>query len=96
MYARFSTFRVNSGKLDEYQALVETFKPEIMALPGIKYWFSAANEDGCCASIAVYESEEAAAASSSGASSVFSRLAEFIESEPQPQGFRVFLHGVNS
>ena len=95
MYARFSTFRMNSKKLDEYQAQVEAFRPEIMALPDIKYWFSAANEDGCCASIAIYESEETAAASSSGASSVFGRLVKFMESEPQPQGYQVFLHGVN-
>ncbi len=67
-----------------------------MALPGITYWFSAANEDGNCASLAVYESEETAAASSSGASSVFARLADFLQTEPQPVGYRVFLHGVNS
>ena len=95
MYARITTYRIDTGKFDEVQALVEEFKPEIMALPGIKYWFSTANEDGSCASIAVYESEEAAAAALSGASSILGRLAEYIESEPQPQGYHVFLHGVN-
>ncbi len=95
MYARVSTFRINTEKFDEYQAQVEKFKPEIMALPGIKYWFSAANEDGSCASIAVYENEEAAAASSIGAGAIFGQFAEFMESEPQPQGYQLILHGVN-
>ncbi len=60
MYARISTFRIKTEKFNEYQALAEEFKPKIMALPGIKYRFSTATEDGSCASIAVYENEKAA------------------------------------
>ena len=39
MYARITTFRMNTEKSDDALALAEELKPEIMAIPGIKYWF---------------------------------------------------------
>ncbi len=95
MYARITTYRMNTEKFDEAQALAEELKPEIMAIPGIKYWFSTGNEDGSCAVIAIYESEEAAEAATGAASSLFARFGEYIVSEPQPQGYQVLLHGAN-
>ena len=96
MYARITTLRINPEKLDEIKALAEEIKPEVMAIPGMKYWFDTANEDGSCAVIAVYESQEAAEAAKSTASEIFARFAEYMESEPQPQGYHVFIHGINS
>ncbi len=93
MYVRFSTFQINAGRIDEYRSEVEKLKPQVMELPGIKYWFSAADDNGSCASIAVYEDEEAAIASSSGAGAAFGQLADFMETEPDPQGLPVFLYG---
>jgi hypothetical protein len=95
MYTRITTYRMNTEKLDEGLALAEELKPEIMAIPGIKYWFNNGNEDGSCAVIAIYESEEAAEAAKDVASAIFARFADYMESEPQPQGYQMLLHGAN-
>ena len=95
MYARITTYRMNVEKFDEAQALAEELKPEIMEIPGIKYWFSTGNEDGSCAVIAIYESKDAAEAASGTATALFARFAEYMVSEPQPQGYGVLLHGIN-
>jgi hypothetical protein len=95
MYARITTFRLNTEKSDDALALAEELKPEIMAIPGIKYWFDTGNEDGNCAVIAIYESEEAAEAAKGMASTLFARFAEYMETEPQPQGYKVLVHDTN-
>lgn len=86
---------MNTEKSDDALALAEELKPEIMAIPGIKYWFDTGNDDGNCAVIAIYESEEAAEAAKGTASTLFARFAEYMETEPQPQGYKVLLHGTN-
>lgn len=96
MYARITTFRVHPEKIDDARALAEEMKPEIMAIPGIKYWFDTGNEDGNGVVIAIYETTEAAEAAAKTASAMFGRFAEFMESEPQSQGFEVLLHGANT
>ncbi len=96
MYTRITTFRVNTDKYDEALAMMEKeLKPEVMAIPGIKYWFSHANDDGNCAVVAIYESEEAAEAAKGTAKALFARYAKYMESEPQPQGYQMRLHGIN-
>jgi quinol monooxygenase YgiN len=95
MYARITTFRMNTEKSDDALALTEELRPEIMAIPGIKYWFDLGNEDGNTAVIAIYESEEAAEAAKGTAGALFARFADYMETEPQPQGYEVLLHGIN-
>jgi quinol monooxygenase YgiN len=95
MYARITTFQCKPEKLNDAIALAEELKPEIMSIPGLKYWFDTGNEDGTCAVIAVYESHEAAQAASGTAKEIFSRFAEFMDAEPQPQGYQVLLHASN-
>jgi len=92
MYTRITTYRMNPEKFDEALTLAEELKPEIMEIPGIKYWFNNGKEDGSCVVIAIYESEEAA---KSAASALFTRFAEYMESEPQQQGYPMLLHGAN-
>ena len=95
MYARITTFRTIPEKYEEAKALAEKLKPEIMAIPGIKFWFDAGNEDGNGVVIAIYESEESAKAALPAAREIFAKFGEYLESEPQPQGFQVFAHGIN-
>lgn len=95
MYTRITTYRMNPEKFDEALTLVNELKPEIMKIPGIKYWFNNGNEDGSCAVIAIYESKEAAEAAKVAASVLFARFAEYMESEPQQQEYQTFIHGVN-
>lgn len=96
MYARITTYRNKPEKLDESLALAEAMKPEIMSIPGIKFYFSTGNEDGNCAVIAIYESQQAAEAARDVARELFARASEFLESEPQPRGYQVLLQGVNA
>ncbi len=95
MYARITTFHCKPEKLDDAIALAEELKPEIMSIPGLKYWFDAGNEDGNFAVIAIYESREAAEAAVDTAKGLFARFAEYMDSEPQPKGYEVLLHGSN-
>lgn len=95
MYARITTYHCMPDKLDDAVAFAETLKPEIMAIPGIKHWYSAGNKDGNCAVIAIYESREAAEAATETAGALFARFAKYMHSEPRPQGYEVKLHGTN-
>ncbi len=95
MYTRVTTFQCKPDRLEEATALAERLKPEIMAIPGMKYWLNAGTDDGECISVAVYESREAADAAADTASALFSKFAEYLEGPPQPLGYKVFLQGSN-
>ena len=95
MYTRITSFRCKPDKMNDAIALAEEMKSEIMSIPGLKHWFDTGNEDGSCAVIAIYESREAAEAASATAKEMFGRFAEYLDSEPQPQGYEVLLHGSN-
>ena len=96
MYARITAFRSNPDRYAEAKDLAEELKPEIMALPGIKFWFDAGNDDGECIVIAVYDSKDSADAARPAARELFTRFGEFMESPPQPQEYDVFVHGSNT
>lgn len=96
MYARITTFRCKPDKMKDAIALAEEMKSEIMGIPGLKHWFDTGNDDGSCAVVAIYESREAAEAASATAKEIFGRFAECLDSEPQPQGYEVLVHGSNS
>ncbi len=95
MYARITTFRSNPDRYEEAMELAEELKPEIMAIPGIKFWFDAANDDGECAVIAIYDSKESADTAMPAAREIFARFGEFMESAPQPQEYDVYVQGTN-
>ena len=95
MYARITTFHLIPDKMNDATALAEDMKAEIMSIPGLKHWFDTGNEDGNCAVIAIYESRDAAEAATPTAKEMFSRFAEYMDSEPQPQGYEVLVHGSN-
>ena len=96
MYTRITTYRMNPDNYDAATALAEELKPEIMAIPGIRYWFSTSNEHGECAVIAVYDSREEAEEAFLIASALFAQFADLMDSRPQATGYDVILHGINS
>ncbi len=89
MYARITTYQAKSGKLDEANEKVETMKPEIMSIPGIKHWICCADEDGNCIVIAIYENKAAVDAAAPKAQELFGRFAEYYETAPQPHSYEV-------
>jgi len=91
MFARITTYQIRKGRIDDALALADSIKPEIMEIPGIKYWFNTANDDGSAALIAIYASRAAAET----ATGIFGRFAEYLESEPKPTGYDVRLHAIN-
>ena len=95
MYARITTYHCKAEKLNDAIALVEKLKPEMMEIPGLKQMFMTGNKDGNCALIAIYDSSEAAEAATDTVRALFARFAEYIDSEPQPMGYEVLLHGTN-
>ena len=96
MYARITLYHCKTEMLDDAIALVEKMKPEILGIHGLKHWFSTGNEDGNCAMIGIYESREAAEAATDAVKEFFGRFAEHIDSELQPLGYEVLVHGTNS
>lgn len=95
MYARITTYHCKTEKLDEAIALLEELKPETMKIPGLKNFFSTGNRDGNCALIGIYESREAAENAADTVKSLFAKFAEYIDSELQPFGYEVLVHGAN-
>ena len=95
MYARITTFGTSPDRYDEANALAEELKPEIMALPGIKFWFDAGNNDGEGMVIAIYDSKESAEAAMSAARDLFARFGEFMTSPPEFKEYEVMVHGTN-
>lgn len=95
MYARITTYHCKIEMLNDAIALVEKMKPEIMGIHGLKHWFSTDSEDGNCALIAIYNSREAAEAATDAVRDLFGRFAEYIDSEIQPLGYEVLVHGTN-
>lgn len=95
MYARITTYHCKTETMDDAIALVEKLKPEMMEIPGLKHLFSTGNEDGNCALIGIYENREAAEAAMDTVRALFARFAEYIDSELQPHGYEVLVHGTN-
>lgn len=95
MYARITTYQIRKGRIDDALALAESMKPEIMEIPGIKYWFNTANDDGSAALIAIYESRASAEAATETAREIFGRFSEYLQSDPRPTGYDVRLHAIN-
>jgi hypothetical protein len=96
MYARITTYHCKPEMLGDAIALAEKMKPEIIGIHGLRHWFSTGNEDGNCALIGIYENREAAEAATDTVRAFFARFAEYIDSEPQPLGYEVLLHGANT
>ena len=96
MYARITTYHCKPKMLGDAVELAEKMKSEILAIHGLKHWFSTGNKDGNCALIAIYEDREAAEAATDTARAFFARFEEFIDSELQQQEYEVLLHGANT
>jgi quinol monooxygenase YgiN len=95
MYARITTYHCKTETMDDAIALFKKMKPEIMRIPGLKHLFHTGNQDGNCALIGIYNSREAAEAATESAKAFFDRFAEYIDSELQPLGYEVLVHGTN-
>lgn len=95
MYTRINTYHCRAEMLDDAIALAEKIKPEIMAIHGLKHWFSTGNKDGNCVLIGIYENREAAEAATDTVRALFARFAEYIDSELQSHGYEVLVHGTN-
>lgn len=96
MYARITTYQMRPEKMQEAGELTEQLRPEIMALPGIKFWFNVGNPDGSCATIAIYDSRESAKAATDAARGLFGRFSEYLASDLNPQGYEVLAQDSNA
>lgn len=95
MYARITKYHCKTETMDDAIALFKKMKPEIIAIHGLKHWFSTGNKDGNCVLIGIYENREAAEAATDTVRALFARFAEYIDSELQPLGYEVLVHGTN-
>ena len=60
MFARVTRYRMKPDSVAAATALLETLKPQIMALPGLLNFINVMNDDGNGYVVSVLESEEMA------------------------------------
>lgn len=89
MYARITRFKMKTGSVDAAKALVDTLKPQIMALAGMKHFVNAIDADGNGYVVAVVESQEASDSNKDAVAAIWANFADHLEKPPVPEGFDV-------
>jgi len=74
-YARITTCRVKADEPEKMNTKLEGMTSEIMSLSGIEHYSVAAQDDGNCMTVAIYDNEAAADANASEAKELFRRFA---------------------
>lgn len=95
MYTRVTTFGINPEHFAESDALAETIVDDVMAIPGMKNYYRARDDDGNAVTIAVYETKEAAEVATETIKGLFGKFVPFMSSPPQAAGYEVFDHSSN-
>ena len=60
-----------------------------MALPGMKQFYSVANDDGSGYVIAIVDSKETSDANTERVAQIWGQMADHLEAMPTPEGFNV-------
>lgn len=82
MYARLTTFRVKSDKMEEMRQWREKNQARIYAQPGLREWIGMMDDSGEFTVVALFEDERAARDAMSHVRALWSEIAPMIESEP--------------
>jgi quinol monooxygenase YgiN len=89
MYARLTTFRVKSDKLEEMRRWREENEAKIYAQPGLREWIGMMDEYGEFFVIALFDDEKAARDALPHARALWKEMASMIESEPKARFLNV-------
>lgn len=92
MYARVSRYQMKSGSFEEAQRMVESMRPQIKAIPGIRDWLNVGRaDDGKGVVIALYDSKEAAEAALEAAGTIWAQFADHLAEQPEIEGYDVVM-----
>ena len=82
MYARFTTFRVKPGKLEDMRRWRDENESRIYAQPGLREWIGMMDDNGEFFVLALFDDEQAARDALTHARALWSEMAPMVESEP--------------
>ena len=95
MFARVSKYRMKTESVDAAKTLLNEFKPQIMALPGMKNFVNVMNDDGNGYVISVVESEEISNANQDKVQAIWAQIADHLAEPPTIEGFSVLMNESN-
>jgi hypothetical protein len=90
MFARITHFKMKKASIDKSKALLETLKPQILALPGMKQFINTMNDDGSGCVISLVESRATSEANQKAVAALWANFSEHLEAPPKAEGFEVF------
>ena len=95
MYARITRYRMKPESVDAATALLETLKPQIMSLPGMKNFINVMNADGAGYVVSVVESEAVSTANQDKVQALWAQFADYLAEAPVPEGYNVLMNESN-
>lgn len=95
MYARITRYRMKPESVDAATALLETLKPQIMSLPGMRHFINVMNADGAGYVVSVVESEAVSNANQDKVQALWAQFADHLAESPVPEGYNVLMNESN-
>ncbi|UWQ20735.1 hypothetical protein [Jannaschia sp. W003] len=89
MYARITPFKMKRDKVDAAKRKAEEMRPRILALPGMKHFTLAMDEDGKGYVVSLVESREISEKNKEKVKALWGELKDFLETMPKPEGYEV-------
>lgn len=90
MYARLTRMTVAPDRIGDVRAQIGDVKVAVSGIPGLKYWFSASDDDsGEGVAIAIYDSKESADAAAGAARDLVASFADFFSEPPEVAEFEI-------
>ena len=95
MFARITRYRMKPDSIAAATALLETLKPQIMALPGLLNFINVMNDDGNGYVVSVLESEDMANANLDQVQALWGQFADHLAEPPATGNFNVLMNEAN-
>lgn len=95
MYARVTKYKVKHDKIDAARRLLNTMKPQIMAIPGLKQYLNVMDADGDGYVISVVESKAVSDASQAAVGKIWSAFGDLLVEPVVPGGYDVLVNDTN-
>lgn len=89
MHARVTRYKMKPGSVDAGRKLQDSLKAEIMALPGMRHFYSFMAEDGSGYIVSLLEPSEVAADNPEKVKKIWANFSDLLEAMPVPETFEV-------
>ncbi|WP_299783505.1 hypothetical protein [uncultured Roseobacter sp.] len=89
MFARVTHYRMKPESVEAAMAMLDTMKPQIMALPGMHQFINTMNDTGEGCVISLVESREISDANAGAVQALWSQFQEHLAAPPSAEGFDV-------